>query len=181
MTVPDAAPAAEGLPLVLVLVGTDHHAFDRLVGWVDEWAGENLSRARVLVQRGTSREPSTAESVQYLEHARLQELMEQAAVVVCHGGPTTIAESRRLGTLPIVVPRDPAFSEHVDAHQMRFTRRLAADGLLLHAVDRQALVRALDGALDDAATVRVVQTGVDELARSSARFGEAVAALFPSR
>lgn len=168
-----------GLPLVLVLVGTDHHAFDRLVGWMDNWAAENASAARVLIQRGTSSTPATAESVQYLDHARLLELMEQAAVIVCHGGPTTIAESRRLGTLPVVVPRDPASSEHVDAHQMRFTRRLAADGLLLHAEDRASLVSFLDRALADPGTVRVVDTGADELARSSSRFGEAVAALFP--
>lgn len=165
-------------PLVLVLVGTDHHAFDRLVGWADAWASGHAGAARVLVQRGTSAPPVAAESVDYLDHAELQALMARAAVVVSHGGPSTIAESRRIGTVPVVVPRDPAGGEHVDAHQLRFTRRLAADGLVLHAVDRAMFTTLLDRALADPSTVRVAQTGNDEVARTCRRFGEAVAGLF---
>ena len=37
--------------LVLVLVGTDHHPFDRLVGWSDAWAREHPDVA-VVVQYG---------------------------------------------------------------------------------------------------------------------------------
>ena len=25
------------MPLVLVTVGTDHHPFERLIGWIDRW------------------------------------------------------------------------------------------------------------------------------------------------
>ena len=46
--------------LVLVVVGTDHHPFDRVVGWADEWAASHPG-VRVLVQYGTSRPPTTAE------------------------------------------------------------------------------------------------------------------------
>lgn len=163
---------------MLVLVGTDHHAFDRLVGWADAWASDHTGAAQVLVQRGTSAQPVAAESVEYLDHAELLVLMGRAAVIVSHGGPSTIAESRRIGTVPVVVPRDPAFGEHVDAHQLRFTRRLAEDGLVLHAVDRTTFTALLHRALADPSAVRVPRTGDDETARTCCWFGEAVAALF---
>ena len=58
-------------PLVLVVVGTDHHPFDRAVGWADEWAASHPDR-RVLVQYGTSRRPTTAEGHDLLPIGELE-------------------------------------------------------------------------------------------------------------
>lgn len=172
-------------PLVLAVVGTDHHPFDRLVRWVGSWA-ESHRQVRVVVQHGTSRKAVAAQSHDYLEHAELQRLMRAADVVVSHGGPSSIAESRRLGTVPIVVPRDPALGEHVDAHQMRFGARLGEAGLVLLADDEQHLHRLLDSALADPSAV-TLDGGEQDGARvaACAAFGAAVAGLFgpgaPSR
>jgi UDP-N-acetylglucosamine transferase subunit ALG13/GT2 family glycosyltransferase len=118
-------------PLVFVTVGTDYHAFDRLVSWVDRWLAEEAPQSvRCVVQHGTSGPPSRAEGHEYLDHAKLQDLMAEAAVVVCHGGPATIVGARQSGHLPIVVPRDSSRGEHVDRHQLHFTRRLAEQGLV---------------------------------------------------
>lgn len=165
-------------PLVLVLVGTDYHPFDRLVSWADAWATAHPDGARVLVQRGTSEAPAVAPSVAYLDHAELQTTMAEAAVIVSHGGPSTIAESRRIGTVPIVVPRDPARGEHVDGHQMRFAARLEQDGLVLRAADADALAGYLDAALADPATVRIDPADDDRIAGTCERFSQAVARLF---
>lgn len=166
------------LPLVLVVLGTDHHRFDRLVQWSDAWAGDHVGEARVLVQRGTSSVPVRAESVDFLDHAQLQGAMEQAAVIVSHGGPGTIAESRRQGLMPIVVPRDPGRGEHVDAHQLRFTERLEQEGLLRRAGDAEELAVLLDGALADPDSVRVGSEQVDEVSLTCQRFAQAVSAMF---
>ena len=71
---------------VVVSVGTDHHPFDRLVGWVDEWSRVNPG-VRVLVQRGSSREPAHCPSLDLLPYEKLCELFARAVVVVVHGGP----------------------------------------------------------------------------------------------
>lgn len=164
-------------PLVLGLVGTDHHPFSRLVDWLDSWASER-PEARVLVQTGRSRECRWAESTPFLEHGELLELMAGARAVVCHGGPSTIAEARKAGKIPLVVARDPAHGEHVDSHQLLFSERLAANGLIRPACSSRDLAVLLDEGLStpDALAVHdTIDLRVDDSCR---RFGSAVAALF---
>src|SRR5687767_13336790 len=123
------ASAPDSKPLIFVTVGMDHHPFDRLVRWVDAWLEAGGSeRARCLVQSGTATPPRRAEWRDYLSHEELEAVMQQAAVVVCQGGPGTIASCRRLGLVPIVVPRRSTLREHVDGHQVTFARRTAALG-----------------------------------------------------
>lgn len=135
-------------PLVLAVVGTDHHPFDRLVGWMDDWARRHPD-VRCLVQHGKSRPPVACAGVDYLPHARLQEEIARASVVVSHGGPATITDVRRTGLVPLVLPRDPARVEHVDSHQQRFAAVLAERGMV-RVVDTAA---ELDAAI--AAAIRL--------------------------
>ncbi|MFC5177989.1 glycosyltransferase [Nocardioides taihuensis] len=126
---------------VLVLVGTDHHPFDRLVAWADECAQRDPG-SRWVVQHGSSRPPTHAEAHAFLPHDDLVTMLADADAVVCHGGPGTIMDARGLGHVPVCVPRDPALGEHVDGHQQRFAS----------LVDRAGVVVRADsaGALDDA-------------------------------
>ncbi|PRY01844.1 glycosyltransferase [Allonocardiopsis opalescens] len=140
-------------PLVLVTVGTDFHPFRRLAAWADRIA-ERHPGIDVLVQHGSAPPPRHARGRAYLDHAELRAAMEQAAAVVCHGGPATITEARRAGRLPIVVPRDPRRGEHVDDHQLRFVARMSAEGLV-HACDGEEELRAaVDKALTSPADFR---------------------------
>jgi len=136
------------LPLLLVTVGTDHHPFDRLVRWAGAWLDGHPGRLRCLMQTGTSAPPAGgAEWQAYLEYDALQEAMASAAAVVCHGGPGTILGARHMGAVPIVVPRQHRLGEHVDDHQVAFSRRLAADGDEIHLAETGAdLHRLLDRA-----------------------------------
>jgi UDP-N-acetylglucosamine transferase subunit ALG13 len=161
---------------VLVLVGTDYHRFDRLVGWVDRWAADR--GADVLVQHGTSRPPEVAAGQPYLDWDKVQSEIAVADVVVSHGGPATISEARKAGHLPIVVPRDPARDEHVDDHQQLFSRRLGASGLVTVAEDEPALRAALDAA---AATGRGPAVEVPaETLETTLRLGTLVDGLLPT-
>jgi UDP-N-acetylglucosamine transferase subunit ALG13 len=148
-------------PLVLVVVGTDKHPFDRLVGWMDEWlSSRDDGPLRCLVQHGTSRAPRVAEGRPFVDHEELEQLMAASAVVVTHGGPTTISEARRLGHRPIVVPRRPEAGEHVDGHQVRFAQRLSAAGLVTLVDDAAGLRAAVQACLAQASGV--VQPRVPE-------------------
>ncbi|MEE8601975.1 sulfotransferase [Euzebya tangerina] len=131
---------------VLLTVGTDHHRFDRAVRWLDEWAEAN-PRVACTVQYGTSTPPSAAVGLDYIPHDELTAAMQTADAVVCHGGPATILEVQASGHRPLVLPRDPAYDEHVDDHQMRFTARLAAHGEIELVHDRDSLWAALDAAV----------------------------------
>ena len=135
--------------VLLVLLGTDVHPFDRLVVWMGRWLiGCDTDPPRCVVQYGTSAEPvDPMTGAAFFPHAELQRLLEAAAVVVCHGGPATITECRRAGRVPIVVPRDPTLGEHVDGHQQRFARMFARSGLIRLAETEGQLCAALDHAM----------------------------------
>jgi UDP-N-acetylglucosamine transferase subunit ALG13 len=137
-------------PLVLAVVGTDVHRFDRLVGWLERWQAGGAG-VRLVLQYGHSRPSQLDGAVPFLGHDELQRAMAEATLVVSHGGPATITEARRTGHLPIVVPRDPVHHEHVDDHQQLFARRLGAARLVRLCESEADLVAALDEGIGDPA------------------------------
>lgn len=136
-----------GGDLVVVSVGTDHHPFNRLMGWVESWlARPEATGVRCVVQAGTSRPPSSAISRSLVPHDELMDLMRQARGVVTHGGPATILDAREAGHVPIVVPRRRSLGEHVDDHQVAFCRRVSEEGLIKLAATEDELFSLLDQA-----------------------------------
>ncbi|WP_164477789.1 glycosyltransferase [Nocardioides pantholopis] len=129
--------------LVVALVGTDHHPFERLVQWVDA-AAACRPGVRFVLQHGSSRAPEVAEGHASLAHDHLVELLAQASAVICHGGPGTIMDARDAGHRPLCVPRDPRRGEHVDGHQLRFAEVVAAAGVVRAVGSLPQLDRELD-------------------------------------
>lgn len=164
---------------VLVTVGTDHHPFDRLVHWVDSWAAAHPAH-QCLVQRGTSVRPETCASDRYVAYEDLVESMRASTVIVTHGGPATIMEARAYGRLPIVVPRRSDLGEHVDDHQIRFSRWMAGRKQVLLAETEEELHRQLDLAFADPTSARVDQDDPD-IEASVRVFGGLVDALVERR
>ncbi|HYO39139.1 MAG TPA: glycosyltransferase [Nocardioidaceae bacterium] len=142
---------------VMILVGTDHHPFERLVAWADR---RQLTHPedRVTIQYGDSRAPAVATGHSFLHRDELQQRVQSATVVITHGGPGTIMDVRAAGHRPIVITRDPAQGEHVDNHQMLFGDWCRSKGLvrLLRDVDGlDGLIESLgtDGTRDPSAAV----------------------------
>jgi UDP-N-acetylglucosamine transferase subunit ALG13 len=167
-------------PLIVVAVGTDHHPFGRVVGWIDRWLGRGgADRADCVVQHGSAPPPRWGTAHPYLDHGELSGLMARSTVVVCHGGPATIVEARRLGRVPIVVPRRPEFDEHVDNHQVLFSTRLADRKIVHVASSEDELAALLDEALVDRARFSVDVDSAQPVAAAVRRFEELVARLAP--
>ena len=167
---------------VVVVVGTDHHPFDRLVGWVDRWAFERGLGERCLVQFGTSARPPHVRAEAYLQRDELQAMFVGARVIVSHGGPSTIVEALRAGRLPIVVPRDPVLGEHVDAHQQRFAAAMATKGAVRVAGDEATLAEWLDRELADGpAPVSFQLSPAEDAAATLGRLVADITAAGPSR
>ena len=107
-------------PYVFVSFGTHQRPFERLVGLCERLAGDGR---RVVVQHGASRRPRGCEGAAWIRHRELLGHLDAAEHLVLHGGTSVLAEAVAGGRVPLVVARDPAFGEHVDAHQ----RGLAPD------------------------------------------------------
>ncbi|MFC7547009.1 glycosyltransferase [Plantactinospora sp. GCM10030261] len=152
---------------MLVLVGTDTHPFHRLMDWLERWYAGRRDRPTMTVQYGRSRRPLIPGATAFLAHDDLERAITSARLVVTHGGPATIAETRAAGRLPIVVPRDPAHGEHVDEHQLRYAARLAATGDIHLCRSGGELSATLDRGLAAPATFRI--DPVAEATRQAAR------------
>jgi UDP-N-acetylglucosamine transferase subunit ALG13 len=132
-----------GAPLVFVTVGTDHHRFERLMDWADAWGAAHPD-VRLFVQHGNARAVEHAESSPFLRPEQFKALLATANAVVCPGGPGGIMETRAAGLRPIVVPRRAHLEEHVDDHQLAFSRFLAGRDLVTLAEEEPAFDAALD-------------------------------------
>ena len=140
---PRQSPVEVDAAEIVVSVGTDHHPFDRLVGWIDEWIDGNRG-VTVVIQRGSSKESRHGGCRELIAHDELCRLFARATVVVSHGGPATVMDALAAGRLPIVVPRDPELGEHVDAHQLRFAQHLHRNRLAEVATEKDELFDAID-------------------------------------
>jgi UDP-N-acetylglucosamine transferase subunit ALG13 len=157
---------------IVVSVGTDHHPFDRLISWTNDWLRchpEHLPEA--FVQSGTASVVPDCPGSPFVEAGELSALLDSAAVIVCHGGPVSIAEAWSRGQLPIVVPRVHKLGEHVDDHQVDFCRRIAKLGRIRLAQTAGGFAGLLDEATRDRTgfRARLPQADVDA---AVARFGE---------
>ncbi len=120
--------------MIVVVTGTHEQPFTRLVTAADAYAADNPGE-RVFVQYGSATPPVHAEGSSVVGRALLDELLREADVVVAHGGPGTLIEAMEAGHMPVACPRDPARSEHVDDHQLRFVAHLVASRMVVPLLD----------------------------------------------
>ncbi|WP_017603431.1 glycosyltransferase [Nocardiopsis alkaliphila] len=154
-------------PDVVVSIGTDHHAFDRLVRWMDDYARRHPD-LKILVQHGHSSAPKKASGTPFLPGIELSKAMRRARAVITHGGPGSISQARAAGHLPIVVARDPELDEHVDDHQLLFVDRVEEAGRVRSCSTAQQLHTSIDKALASPSDFRVDPTsdsGTEEAVR----------------
>lgn len=112
--------------MIFATVGTHEDPFDRLVAELGRLVQAGRIAEEVLIQGGYSTAAAPGCTVvKMMGFDEVQAAMQRARIVITHGGPASIMQALSHGKVPVVVPRNPAFKEHVDGHQIQFARRLA--------------------------------------------------------
>jgi UDP-N-acetylglucosamine transferase subunit ALG13 len=175
MTAPAPAEARNSAsPRIVVTVGTDHHPFDRLISWTNDWLSRYPEQVPgFFVQAGPASVVPACPGSQFLDVSQLDTLLDAADVIVCHGGPGCIADAWARGRVPIVVPRLPRLGEIVDGHQVDFCRKLAELQRIRLAQTPAEFASLLDEATRDQARFRSSEAATD-VAAAVTRFGEFV-------
>lgn len=129
--------------MIFATVGTHEDPFDRLVAELDRLVATGEVQEPVHIQTGYSRHvPKACTHEAMIGFDEVQAHMRAARVVITHGGPASIMQALALGKVPIVVPRQSAFGEHVDDHQVRFSQRIADRVLVvLDIAELSAMIR----------------------------------------
>ena len=113
--------------MIFVTVGTHEQQFNRLVKKVDELKGEGLIKEDVLIQTGyTTYEPKSCDWKQWIPYQDMIQYVKKAHIVITHGGPSSFIMPLQFGKIPIVVPRRLEYNEHVNNHQVDFTKKMAS-------------------------------------------------------
>lgn len=167
--------------MIFITVGTHEQPFDRLVEYMDMQRGGRAINEKVVIQTGYSiYEPRYCEWSRWLPYQEMARNVEEARIVVTHGGPSSFMMPLRIGKIPIVVPRQKRFGEHVNDHQLEFCRTVAERRRNIIVVED--IMELIDRIICYEGTVEGMRDGmVSNNASFNERFGEIVNGMFDGR
>lgn len=112
--------------MIFVTVGTHEQPFNRLVQEIDNLKRDGVITEDVIMQTGYSTyEPKYCQWDKLIPYKQMIKNVEDARIVITHGGPASFIMPLQIGKTPIVVPRQKKFDEHVNDHQVEFARNVA--------------------------------------------------------
>ena len=103
--------------MIFVTVGTHEQPFNRLVQKIDELKKDGVIQEDVIIQTGFSTyEPKYCQWSKLIPYQQMIKNVEDARIVITHGGPASFIMPLQIGKTPIVVPRQ---------HQLEFARNVS--------------------------------------------------------
>lgn len=136
-------PHSRKQPLLFATVGATL-PFDRLIQSVAQLKDAGLIPERIIAQTGMGGiRPQGIETHETLPFERVQEILREADIVICHGGTGSLITALREGCRVVAMPRLFKKREHYDDHQAEITAAFAQRGLIAVANSPDELTRAL--------------------------------------
>ncbi|MBU3142586.1 PssE/Cps14G family polysaccharide biosynthesis glycosyltransferase [Clostridium sp. CF012] len=122
--------------MIFVTVGTHEQQFNRLIKKVDELKGKNIIKEEVFMQIGYSNYlPVNCDYKKLLTYEEMTKYIMSANIIITHGGPGSIFLPLKYNKVPIVVPRNPLYKEHVDEHQIKFVKKMESQNRIIAVYD----------------------------------------------
>jgi len=112
--------------MIFVSVGTTNFPFYRMNTLVESISSMHPNE-KVIYQHGFT--PFVCSSTmicskQFLPFQLMQKYLKSARIVILQGGPATIFQSIAYGKTPLVLPRQKIYHEHVNDHQVKFSKKM---------------------------------------------------------
>ena len=121
---------------VLVSLGTQKQQFTRILRLIEN--SDELKCAEILVQAGHTKYKSDRMSIiEFMNQEGFNIALNDADIVICHGGVGTIFSALKSGKKVLAVPRLAKYDEHVDDHQLEICRELQKEGYILYLNDSE--------------------------------------------
>ena len=117
--------------MIFISVGTQKQSFKRLFHMVEE--SKVISNQRIIAQTGyTEFNSRKMEIVPFMSIDLYKKYMEEADIVICHGGVGTIFDALYAGKKVLAIPRLAKYEEHVNDHQIEICDELEKEGYILY-------------------------------------------------
>ncbi len=79
----------------------------------------------------------------FIPNEEMQELQQQADLIICHAGTGTVTGAIKKGKKVIVFPRLQQYHEHESDHQLELAREFTEQGYVLCAMNEEELAAAI--------------------------------------
>ena len=107
--------------MIFVTVGTHEQQFNRLVKYIDNLKKNYKIDDDIIIQSGfCTYKPKYCKYSKLLSYDEMLSNIKKARIVITHGGPASFITPLQYGKIPIVVPRQKQYGEHVNNHQVDF-------------------------------------------------------------
>lgn len=111
--------------MIFVTVGTHEQAFNRLIQEIDLLKYNGKITEEVICQIGYSDYiPKYCKWEKMISYEEMINNVKEARIVITHGGPASFLLPLQYGKIPIVVPRQLKYNEHVNNHQLDFLNKI---------------------------------------------------------
>lgn len=112
--------------MIFVTVGTHEQPFNRLVEYIDNLKRNKIMDECIIIQTGYSTyEPQYCTWQKLYPYQQMIKFVNEARIVITHGGPSSFIMPLQIGKIPIVVPRQKKYGEHVNNHQVHFAKEVS--------------------------------------------------------
>jgi len=162
--------------MIFVTVGTHEQQFNRLVQKIDDLKRDGIITEEVFIQTGYSTyEPQHCEWSKIIPYSEMIQKVRDARIVITHGGPATFIMPLQEGKIPVVVPRQFQFDEHVNDHQVDFSKFIEQrQGNIIVVTDIDELEKTITN-YDE-----LINSSSNSVSSNNAKFNENIKAIIDS-
>lgn len=130
--------------MILVLLGTQNKPFKRILNAVENEIKKGNIKEKVVAQIGCTKfESDKIEVFDFISKDKLQDLIEEARIIITHAGVGIITECICKGKKVIAIPRLKKYKEHTNDHQLQITKEFAKKGYIIPLYNEKNLSKTL--------------------------------------
>lgn len=129
---------------IFITVGSQKFQFDRLLKALDDLVGQGRITDDLFAQTGYSTyQIRNFPCTKFLDRDQFNSQLDQADIVITHGGTGVIINAVKKHKKVIAVPRLARYGEHVDDHQLQLLDQFSQSGLICEWQDCDTLDEAI--------------------------------------
>ena len=130
--------------MILVTLGTQNNSFHRLLEEVQKNIDNGNIKEEVIVQNGyTKFDSKQMKLIKEIPQDEFNKLIDQANLVITHGGVGSIITAITKGKKVIAIPRLKKYNEHVNDHQLDIIQTFDEMGYIIGIQEVQQLGEAI--------------------------------------
>ncbi|MCR5147047.1 MAG: beta(1,3)galactosyltransferase EpsH [Clostridia bacterium] len=139
--------------MIFVTVGTQDKQFKRLLEEVERLIKNGKIIDTVIAQIGNTKFTTDLDSkymhlIEFTTPREVEALIQNAELIITHGGVATIIEGLNMNKKIIAVPRLKKYKEHVNDHQLQIIENFNNSGYIIGTTGVEGIEEALEKAQD---------------------------------